>query len=89
MAGRGWVRAGAEGALDELGTQYLAFIHYYTEGNGLPPAEGDLQHGFGVNAPSAHHMVVTFEEARLILRVPRTPGNMAVAIPAEEISTLR
>src|SRR3954453_15428123 len=48
--------------------QYLAFIDAYTRVRGRPPAEADLQHHFGVSAPSVHQMVVTLERAGLIRR---------------------
>lgn len=79
----------SERAFTDKQGQYLAFIHYYTKVNGVPSAEGDMQRYFDVTAPSVHRMVVTLEEAGLITRVPRTPRTIAVAIPAEEIPTLR
>src|SRR3954454_17087813 len=48
--------------------QYLALIDAYTRVSGRPPAEADLQHHFGVSAPSVHQMEVTLERAGLIRR---------------------
>ena len=39
--------------------QYLAYIHAYTEGFGLPPAESEIADAIGVSPPSAHQMVKT------------------------------
>ena len=39
--------------------QYLAFIHYYTKVNGMPPHR-DLQRYFRVSPPSVHRMVTQF-----------------------------
>lgn len=69
--------------------QYLAFIHYYTKVNGVPPAESDMQRYFDVTPPSVHRMVVALEDAGLITRVPRKARTIAVAIPIEEIPPLR
>jgi DNA-binding MarR family transcriptional regulator len=69
--------------------QYLAFIHYYTKINGVPPAEGDMQRYFGVTPPSVHRMVVTLEKAGLVTRVPRKARTIAVALPVDEIPPLR
>jgi DNA-binding MarR family transcriptional regulator len=60
--------------------QYLAFIHTYSQLNGRPPAEADMEKFFGVTPPSVHRMVVELEKRGLIRRVPRQPRSIELAI---------
>jgi Mn-dependent DtxR family transcriptional regulator len=39
--------------------RYLAYIHAYTEGFGLPPAESEIAKAIGVSPPSANQMMKT------------------------------
>lgn len=50
--------------------QYLAFIWAYSQINGRPPAERDMERYFRVTPPSVHQMVLTLERAGLIGRSP-------------------
>ena len=42
--------------------QYLAFIHAYTEGFGVPPAESEIAKAMKVSPPSVNQMMKTLEE---------------------------
>jgi hypothetical protein len=39
--------------------RYLAYIHSYTEGFGLPPAESEIAAAIGVSPPSVNQMMKT------------------------------
>ena len=41
--------------------RYLAYIHAYTGGFGLPPAESEIAEAMGVSPPSANQMMKTLE----------------------------
>jgi Mn-dependent DtxR family transcriptional regulator len=69
--------------------QYLSFIYYYTKVNGIPPAQRDIQRFFRVSPPSVHSMIKQLEKEKLILRNPKTPRSLTVAIPQEEIPNLK
>jgi Mn-dependent DtxR family transcriptional regulator len=60
--------------------QYLAFIHTYSQLNGRPPAEADMEKFFGVTPPSVHRMIIELEKRGLIRRVPRQPRSIELAI---------
>ncbi len=68
--------------------QYLAFIHYYTKVNGLPPAEANMQRYFRVSPPTVHQMVLNLEERGLITRVPGQPRFVRLVIPHEKLPAL-
>jgi (p)ppGpp synthase/HD superfamily hydrolase len=68
--------------------QYIAFIHYYTKLNGVPPAEADMQRYFKTAPPSVHQMIVKLEEKGLISRIPNAPRTIKVAIPNDRIPQL-
>ena len=68
--------------------QYLAFIHYYTKLNGLPPSEADMQRYFRVSAPSVHQMVVKLHELNLIEREPGKPRSIRLLLTRAEIPDL-
>ncbi len=48
--------------------QYLAFIHAYTEGFGIPPAESEIAEAMKVSPPSVNQMMKTLERKSLIRR---------------------
>jgi len=69
--------------------QYLAFIHYYTKVNGIPPAQIDFQRYFKISPPSVHHMILKLEQKNLIHRIPNTPRSLTVTLPENEIPNLK
>ena len=73
----------------DLQGQYLAFIHAYTQVNGRPPAEADLQRYFGVTPPSVHRMVVELERRGLIRRQPGQARSIQLLIEPEVVPILR
>jgi DNA-binding MarR family transcriptional regulator len=60
--------------------QYLAFIHAYTLLNGRPPAAADMMRFFRVTPPTVHRMVLTLEQAGLILRTPGLPRSIVLQV---------
>ena len=48
--------------------RYLAYIHAYSEGFGLPPAESEVAAAIGVSPPSVNQMLKTLEKKALIRR---------------------
>ena len=48
--------------------RYLAYIHAYTEGFGLPPAESEIAAAIGVSPPSVNQMLKTLKKKVLIRR---------------------
>jgi Mn-dependent DtxR family transcriptional regulator len=68
--------------------QYLAFIHYYTKLNGVPPAEADMQRYFRVSPPTVHEMVKTLERRGYVSREPGKPRTIHVLLPREELPEL-
>lgn len=69
--------------------QYLAFIYAYTQLNGRPPAEADLQRYFRVTPPSVHQMVLTLERAGLIRRQPATARSIQLLVDPQDLPALR
>jgi hypothetical protein len=65
--------------------RYLAYIHAYTEGFGLPPAETEIAEGLGVAPPSAHQMMKTLEKKGLIRRQPGVPRSIEILIARDAI----
>lgn len=65
--------------------QYLAFIHAYTEGFGLPPAESEIAQAMKVSPPSVNQMMKTLEKKRLIRRQAGTPRSIEILVPPDEI----
>ena len=61
--------------------QYLAFIYYYTNIHGYPPAEADIQRYFKVSPPSVHQMVLT-------LKKPHQSRSIHLLLPREELPDL-
>ena len=68
--------------------QYLAFIYYYTKGNGRSPAEADMQRYFRVTPPSVHQMVLTLELNGFIERIPGQGRSIRLLIPREQLPDL-
>ena len=65
--------------------RYLAFIHAYTEGFGLPPAESEIAAAIGVSPPSANQMMKTLEKKMLIRRQPSVPRSIEILIAPNTI----
>jgi hypothetical protein len=65
--------------------RYLAYIHAYTEGFGLPPAESEIAEAIGVSPPSVNQMMKALEKKGLIRRQPRVPRSIEILVPREEI----
>jgi hypothetical protein len=65
--------------------RYLAYIHAYTEGFGLPPAEAEIADGLGVSPPSVNQMMKTLEKKGLIRRQPRVPRTIEILIARDAI----
>jgi len=65
--------------------RYLAYIHAYTEGFGLPPAESEIADAIGVSPPSVNQMMKTLEKKGLIRRQPRVPRSIEVLVAPDAI----
>jgi len=65
--------------------RYLAFIHAYTEGFGLPPAESEIAAAIGVAPPSVNQMMKTLEKKSLIRRRPGVPRSIEILIASDAI----
>jgi len=68
--------------------QYLAFIHYYSQIHGQPPAEADMQRYFKVSAPAVHQMVLMLEKQGLIERLPKQARTIRLLLPPEVLPPL-
>jgi len=68
--------------------QFLAFIHSYTQLNGQPPAEGDMQRHFKVGPPAVDDMILILEKKGLIARTPGTARSIRVLLPREQLPDL-
>ena len=68
--------------------QYLAFIHYYTKVNRIPPAQADIQRYFGVTGPTVNSMLKRLEEQGFISRVPRRPRSIRLLLNQEDLPEL-
>ena len=68
--------------------QYLAFIYAYTQLNGRPPAEADMQRYFQVSPPSVHQMLLTLERRGFIRRQPGVARSIEVLVDPETLPTL-
>jgi hypothetical protein len=60
--------------------RYLAYIHAYIDGFGLPPAESEIARGMGVSPPSVNQMMKTLEKKGLIRRQPGFPRSIAILV---------
>jgi Mn-dependent DtxR family transcriptional regulator len=68
--------------------QYLAFIYYYGNVNGRPPAEADMERYFRVSAPSVHDMVLRLETGGFIERTPGKGRSIRLLAPPAELPNL-
>ena len=68
--------------------QYLAFVWAYSQVNGRPPAERDLQRYFCVTPPSVHQMVLTLERLGLIRRQPGVARSIELLVNPNELPVL-
>ena len=69
--------------------QYLAFIYNYSQINGRPPSEADIQRFFMTTPPTIHQMIVKLEEMGLISRVPGQARSIQLLIEPEKLPILR
>lgn len=69
--------------------RYLAFIHAYTEGFGLPPAESEIAEAIGVAPPSVNQMMKTLERKGLIRRQPGVPRSIEILVPTDDLPKWR
>jgi SOS-response transcriptional repressor LexA len=60
--------------------RYLAYIHAYTEGFGLPPAESEIAAAIGVSPPSVNQMMKVLEKKSLIQRQPKVPRSIKILV---------
>ena len=65
--------------------RYLAYIHAYSEGFGLPPAESEIAAAIGVSPPSVNQMMKTLERKALIRREPGVPRSIKILIARDAI----
>jgi DNA-binding transcriptional regulator YdaS (Cro superfamily) len=65
--------------------RYLAYIHAYTEGFGLPPAESEIADAIGVSPPSVNQMMKTLEKKGLIRRQPGVPRSIEILIARDAL----
>lgn len=65
--------------------RYLAYIHAYTEGFGLPPAESEIAAAIDVSPPSVNQMMKTLERKTLIRRQPGVPRSIEILIAPDAI----
>jgi SOS-response transcriptional repressor LexA len=68
--------------------QYLAFIHHYTQVNGQPPAEADIQRFFRVSPPSVHQMILNLEAKGMLARTPGKPRSLRVLVQSGKLPEL-
>lgn len=65
--------------------RYLAYIHAYTEGFGLPPAESEVAEALGVSPPSVNQMMKALERKGLIRRRPGVPRSIEILVADDAI----
>lgn len=65
--------------------RYLAYIHAYTDGFGLPPAESEIAAALGVSPPSVNQMMKTLEQKGLIRRQPGVPRSIEILIARDAL----
>lgn len=68
--------------------QYLAFIHQYTQVNGRPPAEADIQRFFRVSPPTVHQMILNLEARGLLARTPGKARSLRVLVQSGKLPEL-
>jgi len=69
--------------------QSLTYIHHYTQINGRPPAEADMQSFFGVTPPTVHQMILRLEGRGLIERTPGQARSIRPLVHRDELPRLR
>ena len=69
--------------------QYLAFIHFYTKLNGMPPAHTDFQRYFEVTPPTVNQMIKVLEQKRFIQKQPGVPRSIELIIPVHLLPELQ
>ena len=65
--------------------RYLSFIHAYTEGFGVPPAESEIAEALRVQPPSVSGMLKTMVKKGLIQKVPGQSRSIEILIDPAEI----
>ncbi len=65
--------------------RYLAYIHAYTEGFGLPPAESEIAAAIGVSPPSVNQMMKALEKKAIIRRQLGVPRSIEILIAVDAI----
>ncbi len=65
--------------------RYLAYIHAYTDGFGLPPAESEIAEAMGVSPPSVNQMMKMLEKKGLIRRQPGVPRSIEILVADDAI----
>jgi hypothetical protein len=68
--------------------QYLAFIYHYSQVNGQPPAEADIQRFFRVSPPTVHQMILNLEARGLLARTPGKPRSLRVLVQSGKLPEL-
>lgn len=68
--------------------QYLAYIHHYTQLNGQPPAEADIQRFFRVSPPAVHQMILNLEAKGLLARTAGKARSLRVLVPSGKLPEL-
>ena len=65
--------------------RYLAYIHAYTEGFGLAPAESEIAKALDVSPPSVNQMIKTLEKKGFIRREPGVARSVEILLAKEAI----
>lgn len=65
--------------------RYLAYIHAYISGFGLPPAETEIAEAMGVSPPSVNQMMKTLERKGLIRRQPGVARSIEILVAPDAI----
>jgi repressor LexA len=68
--------------------QVLAFIHMYIKLNRRPPAEIDIARYFQITPPSAHQMVRTLDDKKLIVREPGVGRSIRLLVDPANLPEL-
>jgi len=65
--------------------RYLSFIHAYTEGFGVPPAETEIAEALKVQPPSVSGMLKTMVKKGLIHKTPGAARSIEILVETSEI----
>lgn len=65
--------------------RYLAYIHAYTDGFGLPPAESEIAEAMDVSPPSANQMMKMLEKKGLIRRQAGIARSIEILVAVDAI----